>query len=114
MVRSPGGNHAQAVVLYAQPTGTSKIVLRMHPFFRVGRKWRATQPHFKIQIRRHWHLRFDLSAGVGGQTNFDCLDLSDAPVADEFAGGPEVRRGSLLAADLEYPAFGLNRVAHLA
>src|ERR1051325_9169972 len=115
VMRTPAGDHAQAVRLDAQPTGPVHDVraavlasLRMDALLIVRSFGRTAEPHVVIQIRRDLHFGLTPTARVRGQTDANVMQLADAPVADQLAGEAELPRRALLAAYLEGAAFGFD------
>ena len=111
VVRAPTGDHAETVVLVAQPAGARADVrasiaaeaLRMYPLFGVvGLRCRA-EPHLVIECRGYRLRRIVGRRRVDRQPDLDAPQIADASAANELHALPELLVGApraLLASHL--------------
>ena len=114
VVRAPARDHAGTELLAAQPARAVVALLGVDALLGVVDVRRRAEPRLVIQVLRHRHLRLVVARRVAGQADVHRLQLADAAVADELGRVAELRRRTLLAADLEDAAAALDGVAERA
>src|SRR5262245_33224112 len=88
-------------------------MLRMHPIFRVGRLWGASEPLRVIEVFRNGHVWFLLAGGISWQAYKYTTELADFAVSDQFHRSPELRPlpiGTLLASYLKTTTLRAHHV----
>src|ERR1035438_9321200 len=111
MVSAPARDHAGAELLAAQPTRPVVANLRMHALLGVEDIRRGTQPHCIVQVLRDRHFRLFVAGWIARKTDFHRLQLTNPSIAHQLGGVTELRRGALLAAELQDSSGTLHRVA---